>query len=105
MANLGKELYLRNFRLPQLANVSIPPPNTMNDPISKPAAGFSLPLLFGEEGSSVEGMLTSGDFTSTLFEGKENSSVNTFPKRGVANPAATVTVKRMKAIFGQVRII
>jgi hypothetical protein len=105
MADLEKRIYLRNFRFPQLASVSIPPPKMMNDPISITAAGFPLSLLFGEEGSSVEGMLPSGDFTSTLFEGTENSSWNTFPNRGVANPAATVMVKRMKAIFGKVRFI
>lgn len=75
----------------------------MNDPISITADGFPLPLLFEEERSRVVEMLPSGDFTSTVFDGEENSSVNTFPNRGVTNPAATVMVKRMMAIFGQVR--
>ena len=98
-----KGVYLLNFRFPQFARINIPLPKSRNDPTSQTAEGCPPSILIAGAWSIVAEIFPSGDFHATVFKGKESSSVNTFPNRGVIAPAATVIVTRIMAIFVQFR--
>lgn len=98
-----KGIYLLNFRLPQLARISIPLPNKRNDPKSRAGLGFPLSVGIAEEWSRVTERFASAPICAELFDGKKNISENTFPNRGVTAPAVNVMATRMMAIFCQLR--